>query len=183
MLWHQGSWKTAQKDWNARGTGSGMGTSNGEPDSGKIDQILYGWDAPSSAWRPDCSLYGWNLEAFQKMGRNPDRHHPERKGPSCFQGSGEYLWKLWFHLYAQPGSRGQTDPCKAVKYQPSPAFVCNTFGRRWRAFILWKCDPSIRGQILEYQERKSSHIHRCRGKSRYQRKRYCKILFFPWSHG
>ena len=42
---------------------------------------------------------------------------------------------------------GQTDPCKAVKYQPSPAFVCNTFGRRRRAFILWKCDPSIRGQI------------------------------------
>lgn len=41
--------------------------------------------------RADGSLHGGNLEAFQKMGRNPDRTYTERERPSGIQGSGDHL--------------------------------------------------------------------------------------------
>ena len=39
----------------------------------------------------DSQLLRGNLEAFQKVGRHPDSHHPKCEGPSCLAGSVEHF--------------------------------------------------------------------------------------------
>ena len=39
----------------------------------------------------DRRIQRGNLEAFQKVGRHPDRHHPERQGSACVPRGREHL--------------------------------------------------------------------------------------------
>lgn len=52
-----------------------------------------------------------------------------------------------FCVYVKPGSRRPGNPCKETGYLPAAALLCDPFGTRRGADLLWKRDLTFRGPV------------------------------------
>jgi type IV secretory pathway VirB4 component len=76
--------KQLKEDRHADRTGPGLEPRDSQPRSTQGNPLLHRRNAPSVEGGADFFLHGRNLEAFQEVGRHPDRHHPKRERPAVF---------------------------------------------------------------------------------------------------
>ena len=137
--------KQLKKTGYAHRSRSGLESCHHQPQQQKEHPVLYRRVPPPAERGTDRSVQCRNLEAVPKLGRRTHRHHPEHQGFARKPGNRKHLREQRFHLYAQPGIRRPTDPCKAAEYFTVPAVVCDEQQRGRGAAVLRQYDYPVQG--------------------------------------
>ena len=143
----KGPWQEPEKAGDAHCPGRGVEHRHGEPLHWTGHLVFRGRVPFALEGGTDGGIQRRDLEAFQKVGRRPDRGNAEPERPAFLAGDRKHSGKQRFYLSAEPlRGRPQADD-GAAEHLRRAACLCDQRGPRQRPSVLPERDPALPGRV------------------------------------
>ena len=164
LLRHQGAWQEPEKARDAHCPGRGVEHRHGEPLHWAGHLVFRGRVPFALEGGTDGGIQRRDLEAFQKVGRRPDRGNAEPERPAFLTGDRKHSGKQRFYLFAEPLRRRPQADDGAAEHLRRAACLCDQRGPRQRPSVLPKCDSALQGRVSQdHRAIQTSHDKAQRG--------------------